>query len=55
MRFSIALEPAIAWASSAVLPEEGVAIALNPQMIRDEEINQVSKAVLSAITTFARQ
>ena len=35
--------------SIAVLPQEGVGIALNPHMIKDEEISLVSKAIVSAI------
>lgn len=34
----------------AVLPEEGVCIALNPHLIKDDEISVVSKAIVSAIT-----
>lgn len=33
----------------AVLPEEGGCVALNPHMIKDDEISSVSKALLSAI------
>ncbi len=36
--------------SIALLPQEGVGIALNPHMIKDEEISLVSKAIVSAIT-----
>lgn len=35
--------------SIALLPQEGVGIALNPHMIKDEEISLVSKAIVSAI------
>lgn len=33
----------------AVLPEEGGCVALNPHMIKDDEISSVSRALLSAI------
>jgi L-seryl-tRNA(Ser) seleniumtransferase len=33
----------------AILPEEGVCVALNPHMINDGEISTVSKAIVSAV------
>ena len=35
--------------SIAVLPEENGALALNPQMVRDEEVDEVSRALISII------
>ena len=39
----------------AVLPHEGVGIALNPHMIDDNEISVVSKAIVSAITAITQK
>jgi L-seryl-tRNA(Ser) seleniumtransferase len=39
----------------AVLPHEGVGIALNPHMIDDDEISVVSKAIVSAITAITQK
>ena len=39
----------------AVLPQEGVGIALNPHMIHDDEISVVSKAIVSAITAITQK
>ena len=41
--------------SIAVLPQEGVGIALNPHMIKDEEISLVSKAIVSAIAAVVQK
>lgn len=39
----------------AVLPQEGVGIALNPHMIHEDEISVVSKAIVSAITAMVQK
>lgn len=39
----------------AVLPAEGVCIALNPHLIKDGEISLVSKAIVSAIRTITQK
>ena len=39
----------------AVLPEEGIGIALNPHMIQDNEISVVSEAIVSAITSITKK
>jgi L-seryl-tRNA(Ser) seleniumtransferase len=41
--------------SIAVLPQEGIGIALNPHMIKDDEVSLVSKAVVSAITAVVQK
>lgn len=41
--------------SIAVLPEDGIGIALNPHMIQNDEIGFVSKAIVSAVTAIAQK
>ncbi len=41
--------------SIAVLPQEGIGIALNPHMIKDDEVSLVSKAIVSAIAAVVQK